>query len=113
MISIEDRQQFAKAEAKAREVKPRVWSLTFGSYMVEGHDKDYRVTFSKDNNGHWQAECNCPAHTKSSAPRPCYHIPASYGLMKIQIGIKQQVRAAEAALVPSVADWTINEKEAA
>jgi hypothetical protein len=105
MISIEDRKLFAKAEQKAREVKPRVWSLTFGSYMVEGHDKDYRVTFSKEA-GHWYAECNCPAHTKSSTPRPCYHVPAAYVAMKIQIGIKQQVRAAEAAQVPSIADWT-------
>lgn len=112
MISIENRQLFAKAEQKAREIKPVVWALSFGSYMVEGHDKDYRVTFSKKAD-HWFAECNCPAHIKSSTPRPCYHIPASYGLMKIQIGIKQQVRAAEAALAPSISDWTISGQEAA
>jgi hypothetical protein len=109
MISIEDRKQFSKAKAKAREVKPRVWSLSLNSYMVEGHDKDYKVTFIKEA-GHWFAECNCKAHQNKL---PCYHIPASYQLMKIQIGIKQQVRAAEAALVPSVANWTIDSKEAA
>ncbi len=94
MISIENRLQFAKAEAKAREVKPRVWALpSFGSYMVEGHDKDYKVTLSRDSAGHWQAECNCAAHSKGT-PRPCYHLPSAWACHRIQVGIKQQLRAA-------------------
>lgn len=108
MISIEDRKQFAKAEAKAREVKPRVWALNLNTYMVEGHDKDYKVTFIKVA-GHWFAECGCKAHQNNL---PCYHIPSSYQLMKIQIGIKQQVRAAEAALVPSISNWTTTQEAA-
>lgn len=113
MIALTDRNQFAKAEKKAREVKPVVWMLTFGSYQVEGSDRDYVVTFSRDSQGHFAATCTCPAHTKSNTPRPCYHIPAGYMAHKIQVAIKKQTRELEAAQVPSIADWTINEKEAA
>jgi hypothetical protein len=99
MISIEDRATFAKAEAKAREVKPRVKVLKYGEYGVESGqpDKDpYTVKFSKDTACHWQAECNCDGHLKSKTPKACYHIPPAYQAHKIQVSIRQQVRAAQA-----------------
>jgi hypothetical protein len=108
MISIENRAAFEKAEQKAREVKPRVWALTFGSYMVEGHDRDYRVTFST-RAGHWFAECNCEAHKRN---RPCYHCPAAWACHRIQIGIRQQLRGFEAAQLPSISNWTATQEAA-
>lgn len=99
MLSIEDRNAFTKAEAKAREVKPRVTVKDYaaGEYTVDSGQagKDpYTVKFSKDAGGHWQAECNCWAHTRSKEPKACYHIPAAYSSHRIQVNIHKQVRAA-------------------
>ncbi|MDB5079568.1 MAG: hypothetical protein JWP00_1492 [Chloroflexi bacterium] len=97
MISIEDRKRFANAEAKARRIRPVVRVTEFGTYKVASSDPakaPYTVKFSKDRAGHWQAECNCQGHSREMA---CYHIPAAYASHKIQVGIRQQVRAAEGA----------------
>lgn len=40
MISIEDRKLFARAEAKAREIKPRVRMVEFGTYEVASSPDD-------------------------------------------------------------------------
>jgi hypothetical protein len=111
MINIENRKAFENAEKKARQVKPVVSMIEFGVYVVWGASTNYTVEFGKDNAGHFAATCTCPAHTKSATPKPCYHIPASMSAHKIQIGIRRQVRAAQA---PSISNWTIsNDKEAA
>jgi hypothetical protein len=111
MISIENRTAFANAEKKAREVKPVVSIVEFGTYVVWGASTNYTVQFCKDNAGHFAATCTCPAHTKSSTPRPCYHIVAAYVAHKIQVSIRRQVRAAQ---VPSISDWAVgNTQEAA
>lgn len=99
MISIEDRKQFARAESKAREIKPRVKMIKFGQYEVAGSEGGvyeggvYTVEFDNDN-GHWQAACNCLGHTAKRAPQPCYHIVAAYASHRIQAKIRKEVRAA-------------------
>jgi hypothetical protein len=110
MISIENRAAFANAEKKAGQVKPVVSMIEFGTYVVWGASTNYIVQFCKDNAGHFAATCTCPAHTKSSTPRPCYHIPAAYIAHKIQVNVRRQVRAAQ---VPSISNWTIESQEAA
>jgi hypothetical protein len=77
--------------------------------MVEGHDKDYKVTFSKEN-GHWFAECNCKAHQNNL---PCYHLPSAWACHRIQVNIRRQLREFEASQLTSISDWTINGLEAA
>lgn len=100
MISIEDRTQFTRAEAKAKEVKPHVSMVEFGTYRVSSSQADhdpYTVRFSKDQDGHWQGECTCKAHTKGNKPIPCFHLVSAYQAHKIQVGVRQQVRAAQEA----------------
>lgn len=106
MISIENRQLFAKAEEKARQVKPLVSTIEFGVFVVWGKETNYTVEFGKDNAGHWQASCTCKAHTATSTPKPCYHLPAAYQAFKVQVSTRKQVRTFEAGLVPSISDWT-------
>jgi hypothetical protein len=110
MISIEDRKAFENAEKKARQVKPVVSVIEFGVYVVWGASSNYTVEFGKDKAGHFAATCTCPAHTKSATPKPCYHIPSAYSAHSLQVGIRRQVRAAQA---PSISNWITNDKEAA
>jgi hypothetical protein len=95
MISIEDRTAFTKAESKARQVKPLVKIIEFGTYSVAGSKEgtSYTVTFSKDN-GHWQAECTCQAHIMTATPKACYHIVSAYNSHRIQVNIRKEIRAA-------------------
>jgi hypothetical protein len=108
MIVITSPNQFKSAAKKAREVRPTVEVISFGTYCVWGHGGDYTVRFSKVN-GHFVGECNCEA---SKHNRVCYHLCSSYQVHAIQIGIRKQVRAIEASLVPSISDWS-SDKEAA
>jgi hypothetical protein len=86
MISIENREAFAKAEAKARAIKPHVSVVKFGEYRVaasSGRDF-YTVKFTRTTTGHWVASCTCPAHVADGRPdyppKPCYHIPSAYSV---------------------------------
>lgn len=99
MISLENRSAFARAEIKARQVKPRVSMIHFGQYCVASTQPGitYTVTFSKDQEGHWQAECECAAHTKSKKAVACYHIVSAAFVHKLQANIRKEVRAALAA----------------
>jgi hypothetical protein len=111
MISIENRAAFANAEKKAGQVKPVVSMIEFGTYIVWGASTNYTVQFCKDNAGHFAATCTCPAHTKSSTPKACYHICGAYIAHKIQVNVRRQVRAYEA---PSITNWIVETtKEAA
>jgi hypothetical protein len=110
MLAITDPKHFENAIKKAREVKPVVSMIEFGVYVVWGASTNYTVEFCRDSQGRFAATCTCPAHTKSSTSRPCYHIPAAYISHKIQVSIRRQVRAYES---PSIANWTIETKEAA
>ena len=99
MISIENREAFARAEAKARQVRPHVHMVTFGTYEVTGSSGDkYTVRFEKVE-GHWVASCTCPAHTKSQPAKPCYHLPSAYSAHRIQVYIRKQ-RAEEEHPLP-------------
>jgi hypothetical protein len=101
MISIENREAFAKAEAKARQIKPRVSIVpgaSFGVYTVAGSQgNDYTVRFTKTTTGHWVASCTCPAHVGDGRPgyppKPCYHLPAAYNAFRLHIKMRQEVRA--------------------
>jgi flavodoxin len=100
MISIENREAFSKAEAKARQIKPRVSiapNAPFGVYTVTGSQgKDYTATFKK-HEGHWVASCTCPAHVadgrRDYVPKPCYHLPAAYNAFRLHIKMRQEIRA--------------------
>lgn len=100
MISIENREAFARAEAKAREVKPRVTIVPdapFGTYSVSGSQgKEYTVTFQKQD-GHWVASCTCPAHVadgrENYVPKPCYHLPAAYNAFHLHVRMRQEIKA--------------------
>jgi hypothetical protein len=107
MISIEDRALFSRAEAKARQIKPRVTVVTFGEYRVSasnGHDF-YTVRFAKAANGHWVASCTCPAHVGPGTlteeqsiqykPRACYHIVSGHAAHKVEVFKRQQQREQE------------------
>jgi hypothetical protein len=108
MIVITSPEQFKNAAKKAREVRPTVEVISFGTYCVWGQGGDYTVRFSKVN-GHFTGECNCKA---SKHNRICYHLCSSYQVHAIQAGIRKQVRTYEASLVPSISDWS-SDKEAA
>lgn len=114
MLSIEDRTEWARAEEKARQMKAHVRMIEYGSYEIPSSEpgkKPYTVKFTKTTTGHWAASCTCRAHVgpdnlteeqrKRYQPKRCYHIPTGYQAHKIQVGIRQQVRAAlEAAQEP-------------
>jgi hypothetical protein len=97
MISIENRIAFIKAEAKARQIKPRVIAVHFGEYKVAGSQAGvyYTVQFKKDN-GHWVASCTCPAHVADGrpdyTPKPCYHLPAAYSVHAAEVYRRVQER---------------------
>jgi hypothetical protein len=98
MISIENREAFAKAEAKARAIKPHVSVVKFGEYRVaasSGRDF-YTVKFTRTTTGHWVASCTCPAHVADGRPdyppKPCYHIPSAYSVHAAQVFKRQQGR---------------------
>lgn len=111
MILLTNREQFTNAIKKARQVKPIVTMVEFGVYVVWGSTTNYTVEFGKVN-GQFGATCTCPAQTKGT-PKACYHLFGALAAHTIQVGIRQQVRAYKALEVPSVANWTINDKEAA
>jgi hypothetical protein len=107
MIIITSPEQFTAATKRAKELKPRVWAgSTFGTYFVEGQSQDYRVEFGKVN-GQFAGECNCEAGHRNKI---CYHLLVSLLLHRIQVGIRRQVKASQ---LPSVANWVVNELEAA
>jgi hypothetical protein len=100
MISIEDRALFSRAEAKARQIKPRVTVVTFGEYRVAGSKgTEYTVRFSKSTTGHWVASCTCPAHVADGrpdyVPKPCYHLPSAYSVHAALVYKRQQQREQE------------------
>jgi hypothetical protein len=103
MIRFDSVEQFKNAIKRAKELKPQVEMVKFGQYTVYGNGGDYTVQFSKVD-GHFCGECNCPAR------KECYHLVSAYQAHKIQVGIRRQVRAYES---PSIANWTIETKEAA
>jgi hypothetical protein len=103
MISIEDRKLFERAEAKARQIKPRVTVVAFGEYRVAGSKgTEYTVRFSKSTTGHWVASCTCPAHVGPDNLTPeqregykakaCYHIVAGHAAHKVEVFKRQQFR---------------------
>jgi hypothetical protein len=96
MIRLDNRQNFENAIKKARQVKPTVEMIKFGTYCVWGNGGDYTVRFAKVD-GHFCGECNCPAR------KECYHLISAYTRHVIEVGIRRQVRAAQ---TPSIADWT-------
>jgi hypothetical protein len=94
MLAIEDRAAWAKAEQKAREIKPRVRMVKFGTYEVASSkpgNPPYTVTFAKQD-GHWIVSCTCPAHTKSQPPKPCFHCPSAYSVHRSEVFKRQQER---------------------
>jgi hypothetical protein len=109
MISIEDRALFSRAEAKARQIKPRVRVIKFGEYAVDSSDPGhppYTVKFSKSDTGHWLSSCTCVAHVGPEyltedqrnyryMPKPCYHIVAGYSVHKVEVFKRQQQREQE------------------
>lgn len=111
MIRLDNIENFKNAIAKARQVKPVVSIVEFGTYVVWGVSTNYTVEFCRDSQGHFAATCTCPAHTKSSAPKPCYHLAAAYNSHKIQVNVRRQVRASQS---PSIENWIVETtKEAA
>jgi hypothetical protein len=121
MISIENQAIFANAIKAARNTRPVVEVVKLGTYTVWGNGGDYTVRFGKVA-GHWFASCTCEAHLgpkhltpeqrENWKPKACRHIPSAYQVHAIQDGIRKQVRAFEASLVPSISDWS-PDKEAA
>jgi ribosomal protein S27AE len=109
MISIENREAFARAEQKARQIKPRVRVIKFGEYAVDSSDPGhppYTVKFSKSDTGHWLSSCTCVAHVGPEyltedqrsyryMPKPCYHIVAGYSVHKVEVFKRQQQREQE------------------
>jgi hypothetical protein len=86
------REVFAKAIAKAIEVKPRVKAVSYGVYSVESNSTPgtrYTVEFFKQD-GVPYASCECKAGQNGNA---CYHIPAAFVLWKVQAGGRRQVAA--------------------
>jgi hypothetical protein len=108
MISIENREAFARAEQKARQIKPRVRVIKFGEYAVDSSDPGhppYTVKFSKSDTGHWLSSCTCVAHVGPEylteeqrdryVPKPCFHIVAGYSVHKVEVFKRQQQREQE------------------
>jgi ribosomal protein S27AE len=108
MISIENREAFARAEAKARQIKPRVRVIKFGEYAVDSSDPGhppYTVKFSKGEAGHWLSSCTCVAHVGPEylteeqrdryVPKPCFHIVSGHAAHKVEVFKRQQQREQE------------------
>jgi hypothetical protein len=108
MISIENREAFARAEAKARQIKPRVRVIKFGEYAVDSSDPGhppYTVKFSKSDTGHWLSSCTCVAHVGPEylteeqrdryVPKPCFHIVSGHAAHKVEVFKRQQQREQE------------------
>jgi hypothetical protein len=109
MISIENREAFARAEQKARQIKPRVRVIKFGEYAVDSSDPGhppYTVKFSKSDTGHWLSSCTCVAHVGPEylteeqrnyryMPKPCFHIVSGHAAHKVEVFKRQQQREQE------------------
>ncbi len=80
--------EWAKAIAKAKEVKPRVKVVGFGLFKVESSDRTtwYDVTFCHNlETREWECSCSCKRHTTGSRPKPCYHCPPCANIFKLQL----------------------------
>jgi hypothetical protein len=107
MLSIENRTAWAKAEKRAREIKPRVRVIEFGVYEVASSkpgNPPYTVRFGK-NEGHWVASCTCIAHIGPAGltdeqrafyqPKPCLHCVSAYSVHAALVYKRQQQREQE------------------
>lgn len=77
MIKLTTVEAMQKAIDKARNVKPLVRVVRFGSYIVTNKQTGatYTVTCGKRNGARF-ADCNCKAGARG---RQCYHVAAAAG----------------------------------
>jgi hypothetical protein len=84
MIAITSPEQFKSAAKTARDLKPMVEVVRFGTYCVWGRTGDYTVQFGKDSQGRFAGACNCKAGKNN---RVCFHLASAYLSHKIQVAI--------------------------
>lgn len=77
MFILQNKKQLEKAEAKAKEKKPRVRIIEFGRYLVSSSDGGfYQVTCKKNAKGEKEVSCAC----KTKDGIVCYHSVPAIGL---------------------------------